>query len=278
MPFKNNKKITFLIGFFSLCTLLWASLATASLLVAPIRVVFNDRTRSATVLILNTDTKVHTYRMGWKLLRATEDGKYVDVQNDESSPYSVPKMVIFSPRQVTIEPDGRQNIRLSLRRPPDLPAGEYRAHLVMEELPEDNNKDKKEKGVTFALNVAFGLSIPVIVRQGEAVLPSLKVDNLSIQNPTDKDQDKRQKIIFDILRDGGNRSTYGRLDIYLDNGGKLERIGARNNIALFNEINKRSFAIEVSKPLPAGAAIKIVYEGVEEYAGKTLAERTFRVQ
>ena len=113
--------------------------AQADLTITPWRIVFQPRDRSATVELLNTSDKTHTYRLGWMILKATTEGKYRLVpatRESDNDPYSVPNMVIFSPRQVTIEPHGDQVIRLSLRRPADLPLGEYRAHMTITQLAE----------------------------------------------------------------------------------------------------------------------------------------------
>jgi P pilus assembly chaperone PapD len=127
--------------------------ARADLTITPWRVVFGPRDRSAVVDLLNITDHTNTYRMGWMIMKATANGHYELVpatKESDKDPHSVENMIIFSPRQVTIEPHGEQTLRLSLRRPADLPPGEYRAHLSMTRLAkhETPKQDPNAKTVT----------------------------------------------------------------------------------------------------------------------------------
>jgi len=44
-------------------------------------------------------------------------------------------LVRYSPRQADLAPHETQIIRIQLRTPPDLPAGEYRSHLLIQAIP-----------------------------------------------------------------------------------------------------------------------------------------------
>jgi P pilus assembly chaperone PapD len=135
-----TKRIFAFFVLFVMCLLIPQQVsAMGDLTITPWRIVFGPRDRSASVQLLNTSDAPKTYRMGWMILKATKDGRYIPVpydkdKNKENDPHGVQNMVIFSPRQVTIEPNGLQVIRLSLRRPADLPPGEYHAHMSMTRL------------------------------------------------------------------------------------------------------------------------------------------------
>jgi P pilus assembly chaperone PapD len=262
--------------------MIYAGAATASLMVAPIRVVFGDRTRSASVLILNTDKKPHTYRMGWKITKMKTDGSYEDLPDDANNPFSVSKMVVVSPKQITIQPDGRQNIRLSVRKPANLPPGEYRGHLVLETVPENEmretqNENNSQKGISFGFRVAFGLSIPVIIRHQSTDFPDLKIDNIRFI-PNDNPNTSGPRLAFDLLRKGGELSPYGRIDVYLDSAEGSPRIGQKNNVAIFKDISKREMWIDLTRDVPPGSKIRIVYLGGEEYSGQNLATKYFETK
>src|SRR6185312_597542 len=97
-----------------------ATEARADLTITPKRVVFLERGRSAEVTLLNITDHPNTYRFSWQMLKANSKGGYEPIpitKDNDKDPFSVPNMVVFSPRQVTIEPHGYQTIRLSLRRP-----------------------------------------------------------------------------------------------------------------------------------------------------------------
>src|SRR5437867_3661719 len=83
--------------------------ARADLTITPWRVVFADRDRSATVELINQTNHTNIYRLAWIQLKMNEHGRYepVPVPKDDKDPHSVANMVIFSPRQVTIEAHGQ---------------------------------------------------------------------------------------------------------------------------------------------------------------------------
>lgn len=255
-------------------TVTTAGQSFAFLMVAPIRVVFENRNRSAVLLLLNTDSKPHTYRITWKMMRMDENGQYIDLPLNAEDPHSVANMVVFSPRQVTIEPNGRQNIRLSLRRPADLPPGEYRAHLLFSTLPEDSKKNasKESKSAALNLKISLAVSIPIIVREG------VSIGEVAIGEPYLKPADNGQQNLHVALsHTTGANSLYGRIRVFQQIDGKDEQIGILNNVALYPEQDKRLLAVPLTQSPRAGSTLRIAYEGVSEYKGKILAEKTISI-
>jgi fimbrial chaperone protein len=272
----TKKSFTFF-ALFIMGLLLTTTDAQADLAITPWRVVFQTRDRSASVQLLNLTDHTNTYRMGWMIMKATAEGKYEMVMKvDNKDPHSVANMVFFSPRQVTIEPHGQQVIRLSLRRPADLPPGEYRAHMTMTRLTkqETPQQDSNAKGIELALNVNLGFSIPIIVRQGED--RDLKI---SLSNPELKIQGKQTVLKLDINRDAGKFSSYGTIHIFWQMPkGKEQEVGTLTNIALYPELKTRHIAVPLTaKENITTGKIRVVYEGKYESEGKTWAEKTFPV-
>ena len=137
----QTSALCFALGFVLMATGLYVfypKVGQASLTISPLRVVFEGRQRSAEVMLLNLSQEENTYRVGWIYNKMDEDGQYERVDQTLTPGYDVADFVLFSPRQVTIPPSGRQKVRLSLRRPPDLPDGEYRAHMIFQKLPKEN--------------------------------------------------------------------------------------------------------------------------------------------
>jgi hypothetical protein len=151
--------------------LLGAGPAAADLLISPLRVVFEARTRSVTVVVTNQSQETKTYRLEWAEKRAKPDGQYEDVpEPDPTMPVSS-KLVQFSPRQVTLAPGESQQVRVALRAPADLPAGEYRSHLSFVSIGQPQRQASRRQqqggaGIEVFLNLGF--AIPVIVRHGTA--------------------------------------------------------------------------------------------------------------
>ncbi len=143
-------------------------------------------------------------------------------------------MVIFTPRQVTIEPNGHQTIRLSLRRPADLPDGEYRSHLGMIRLARQGPErpDPNAKSIDMDFRVNLGFSIPVIVRSGQD--DALKISLTNPKLEMSKSTRPIPLLKIDVHRDAGKFSTYGQIDVYwTPSKGSEKKIGSTSNVALY---------------------------------------------
>lgn len=248
--------------------------ALADLTITPTRVVFLSRGRSATIELINITDHTNVYRMNWMETKATSSGKYEMVPVDKENPNSVSNMVIFSPRQVTIEPHGHQVIRLSLRRSADLPHDEYRSHLSITRLAKAplRKHDPNAKDISMALRVNLGFSIPVIVRSGED--RDLKI---SLSSPELRMRGTKPILDIDVNRDSGKFSSYGFLEVYwTPNRGKEEKVGTLNNIALYPELQNRRVNIPLDQN-PTDGKIRVVYLGKYESEGTKWAEKTFPI-
>jgi P pilus assembly chaperone PapD len=275
----TKKLFTFFTIFVISFLLIPMETAQAALTITPWRIVFGSRDRSATVELLNTSDETHTYRLGWMILKATADGQYRLVpatRESDKDPHSVANMVIVSPRQVTIEAHGEQVIRLSLRRPSDLPLGEYRAHMTLTQLADKTppQKDPNAKTMDLSLKVNLSFSIPIIVRQGED--RDLKV---FLSNPMLKVQNGATFLNLDLNRISGKFSSYGTINVFWTPPGKSEqKIGTQGNIALYPELKSRHIMIPITaKDRISGGKIRVVYDGALEADGTKWAENTFPV-
>ena len=120
---------------------LWGGVApthaegSGDLLVAPTRVVFEARRRSAEVTLVNIGTDTATYRISFVHQRMKPDGSLEAVDTPGPGEAFADDLVRFSPRQVTLEPRVAQTVRMQLRIPAGLTAGEYRSHLLFRAIP-----------------------------------------------------------------------------------------------------------------------------------------------
>lgn len=247
--------------------------ALANLTISPLRFVFEHKVRSHSLLVMNNDAKPHTYRLGWKLMKMDENGQYHDIPPGEAGTYSVPRMVDFSPRQVTLAGGGRQQVRLRLKRPADLPPGEYRGHLLFEEvLPKEDPAPAAAgsgQGPSLKINVALGFTVPVIVRAGDIKPAGIAFSAPRIQAGKDK-----QLLNMDIMHTPGKSSVYGQVLVKR----KGEQVGVLSNVALYPEMEKRILNIPLTQNLPVGSDIEVSYVGDGEYKGKTFASKQVTVQ
>jgi P pilus assembly chaperone PapD len=273
---KSFKKTAIAICFAMVLCLLLAGQAQANLMVAPLRVVFNDRDRSAVVTLINNSDKEATYEVGWALYRMNENGSQTEVpMPDKADPFAVSEIVKFSPRQVRMEANGRQRVRLSLRRPPDLPAGEYRAHLIFSKLPDlsDLSPEQRVRGARTMLRMKVSTGIPVIIRQGSGDGDG-EVISATLEKPSSANK-FTHGLAVEVKRTTPF-SPYGRIRVYQkDASGKEQMVSFLNNVAIYPEIEKRRAVVPLKGPIQG--EVRVAYEGATEYGGIIFDEKTFNI-
>ena len=224
--------------------------ARDSISVAPTRVVFEGRTRSAQVALINQGKAAQTYRISFTQMRMTEAGRLEEIAEQESSPAFADRLIRYSPRQVTLEPGVAQTVRLLVRKPADLEPGEYRSHLLLRAVPPPESGSSIESlelddgAVGVQLIPIFGISIPVIVRHGE-LSAGIAVTDLAFQteaagNPT---------VSFRLERSGG-RSVYGDVTVTLTppDGGHETVVQSVKGLAVYTPNAGRTVRLALHPP------------------------------
>lgn len=275
-----KSSLSFALGFLLVAGALYAfvpSTGNAGLTISPLRVIFDGRQRAGEVMLLNLSQEENTYRMGWIYNRMDETGHYKRIESTLTPGYDIADMIAFSPRQVTIPPSGRQKIRLSLRRPPDLPDGEYRAHMIFQKLPKDGDPSigAPTKGMRLTMNVVLGFSIPVIVRQGEYDAQITMSDPRFIPASVGGEDYHQLEV---VLNRTGKHSTLGRVIVTWDqatNPGK--RIGLLNNVSIFPEMEKRIVKIKLNEKSISSGNLTVSYVGDGPQRGTIFSEMTIPV-
>lgn len=276
------KKIA--IMFLVLTGLMFADIAAtrADLMITPIRAVFDGRDRSKVITLINTSNKTRTYRMGWVLYTLNDQGNYEEVETltgPDGKDRSAMEMIRFSPRQVTIEPQGRQRIRLSLRRPADLEPGEYRAHLSITRLADDgvDNLNSSRQGASTVMKLNLAFSIPVIVREGD-LQPNVEMQSPEFVN-TVKDGKADPKLYFKLVNKGSEVSSYGQVKAYwTPSSGQTEEVGLLNNVSLYPENESRNYSIRIKKNSLSNGILTLVYSGQEEYKDVIFDKKSFNIK
>ncbi len=177
--------------------------------VAPTRVVFEGRIRSAQVALINQGTAPVTYRISFTQRRMTEDGGFEEITTPGPADAFADPLIRYSPRQVTLEPGVGQTVRLLLRKPAGLEPGEYRSHLLLRAVPPEDagtsieSIGDQEVGVN--LKPIYGALIPVIVRHGD-LSAGVTLSDLAFE------ADEKPTVSFRFERSGG-RSVYGDVTV-----------------------------------------------------------------
>jgi hypothetical protein len=223
------------------------------LLVAPTRVVFEGRSRSAELTLLNIGRQPATYRISFTHLAMSETGELKEIEQPAPGAAFADDLVRYSPRQVTLEPNVSQAIRLQLRKPEKLADGEYRSHLLFRAVPPEGsiptnaveNDDKKTTGYNIRLTPIYGVSIPVIVRQGQTSARVTLAD-LAVRPPQKTDD---PSVLEVKVRREGNQSVYGNLRVtFVPSAGKEQVVGTLNGLAVYTPIPDRVVQVPLQPP------------------------------
>jgi fimbrial chaperone protein len=257
------------------------SLAQADMLISPTRVLMDDDNRSATLTLRNPSNGARTYRLRWQDKRAIAGGGYSMITEGEEWP-SAKGMVRHSPRQITVGPGENQTVRFSWRPPAELPAGEYRSHLLLEVIPDISEPTSTlesgipDKGIGIQVHMQMSFSIPVVVRHNTQA-PKVSIGDVKVI-PAKEGKDARLAITFNRA---GNASSYGRVVVEMqrDADNPVELIGEYRELSIFHELDSREITVPLrDKRIPAGAWIRITYDGLKEYQGTLWAEKVFKTQ
>lgn len=255
----------------------------ADLMLYPTRVVMTGNQRSAQVEIINRGTGSETYRINLVNRRMSETGEIVDAAEPQDGEQFANTMLVYTPRQVTLQPGESQTVRISVRKPAGLADGEYRSHLQFDRVADATGAAdlesiaRPEAGqVAIVLQALIGASIPVIVRHGQTSA-SVTLSELEVVPATG---DAKPLLAFTFNR-VGNQSVYGDvLAIYTPAGGKPVEVGKVNGIAVYVPNAKRIARIPLTLPEGAalkGGSIRLTFSERPDAGGKLLAEASVAV-
>ncbi|MEO8431435.1 MAG: molecular chaperone [Acidobacteriota bacterium] len=251
------------------------------LLVAPTRIVFEGRTRAAELTLLNIGKQTATYRISFTHLRMGETGDLKEIDKAEPGDRFADDLVRYSPRQVTLDPNVAQTIRLQVRKPEGLADGEYRSHLLFRAVPPESSQPEtsveapeKKTGYSIRLTPIYGVSIPVIVRSG-AVSVKVTLSDLEVRPP--ENPGDPMSLDMKIRRDG-NESVYGNLRVtFVPLSGKEQVVAVLNGVAVYTPNTQRLLRFPLQPPPGLALAkgrLKVSYVRAEQNGDVLAAAET----
>ncbi|MEP6626488.1 MAG: hypothetical protein ABJA32_00840 [Ginsengibacter sp.] len=251
-PIKNSSLK--LIGFQCIASLLLFcalfaatnSHAQGNLLITPKRIVFDGTKRSAEINLANIGNDTATYLISWVQYKMNEFGKFEKLPEDDSSQNFADKNVRVFPRKVTLGPNEAQSVKLQVIRRNELKTGEYRSHLFFRALDQkplgEEDTLKKETGIVIKMTPVFGISIPVIIQNGET---SMNVTLSDAALEIEKDTIPNLKITFNRT---GNISSYGDLSAdFISSDGTITQVGLIRGVAVYTPNDKRIFTLKLDR-------------------------------
>jgi len=223
------------------------NVAQARIDILPQKIVIGERDRSSELTVLNLSNTTGTFRIELVSFKQNEFGVYEALEAPLNENFNPESIVRLSPRQFTIEPGGRQKVRVSLRKPADLANGEYRFHIKAIRLLQDEELQSEDpEAVSIVANI--GVTIPAVVRHGKVSSDAI-LKNIQLVGPS-QTKNNKPELRLEIER-SGDASTLGAIEVFWEQGGKSEQIGRIKNMNLFTDINRRYVGIPLSM-MPSG--------------------------
>jgi P pilus assembly chaperone PapD len=258
--------------FGALCLLPQAALA--DLMLFPTRVVFEKNQRTTQVDLINNGTEPATYRISLVNRRMTETGELIEVDAAQAGELFAADMIQFSPRQVTLLPGTSQTVRVMVRKPASLAAGEYRSHLHFQKMPEPSGATSveasgKTKEIGITLTALVGASIPIIVRH-ETTPATVTLSNLELRKAG-----ALHTVALQFER-SGDSSVYGDLAAgFTPKGGAEQVVGRAAGVAVYSPNPLRRATLTLQPPAGVALArgtLRVTYRERPEAGGALLAE------
>lgn len=236
--------------------LLTASVAWSGqpvLMMHPTAVVFEGRSRAATVHLVNRGDGPGTFFISWVDYRMTPEGGLVALEGEV--PWSIQPHVRFSPRRVTLGPGETQLIKIGLRRRPDVAEGEYYSHIAVRSLAVPSEADAAGAamppiGSSVTITARPGMAIPVVWRNSRA-RPVATIVSASLDR-----QDR--EVVVEVRREG-ELSVRGYLHLIPPRWGETEAELPADPVPLIIYPNLDSRTVV----LPLGEAVEGLAEGTE---------------
>lgn len=241
--------------------------AFAELQVFPLRLTLSDKERSAQISLRHKGNKKESYRITAVFYKMGLDGSMKLVEKTAPEDKDGRGLFRFSPRQVTLEPNIEQVVRLVARIPANLEEGEYRCHLHFEAMSDNDSpviQGKDANGATMVLKANMAVAVPVIIKRGNTQ-SKVSLNNFKIL------KDKANKYSFSVeMVKEGNGFAYGNIEVIsTDDKSETQILTTINGISSYIDKRIISFPLSVSS-LPKGK-IKLLFKDSADAGDKVLA-------
>jgi len=221
--------------------------AQGNIMILPRRVVFEGSLKSQEITLANTGNDSAKYLVSIVQMRMKDDGSFENITAPDSGQYFADKYLRFYPRTVTIAPKKSQIIKMQFVKSSKMAPGEYRSHIYFRAVPKvkplgENTVVTDSTPVTARLVPVFGITIPVIIRIGEAN-GKVTISDLSFEIA--KDTLPQLKMKFNRT---GSFSVYGDLTVtHISDQGVETKVAFARGIAVYTPNLFRRFQCEFDK-------------------------------
>lgn len=261
----------------SLCLLALFALPVAAdaqvkgLLISPKRVVFAKGERLKEVRLVNRGDDTQKYRISIVNRKMTQTGQLEPTDAPADNEFFAGDILRYGPRQVELGPKQAQSVRLMSRLPADAADGEYRSHILIQEIPKAGEAESVSGDAADDIGVnvqaIFGISIPVFFRKGDLT------SDVTLSNPRIEKQYDSVYATFDIER-SGTKSIFGTAKVYADG----QKIAILKGIAVYLSAPVRTISVEIPEEYAqsiTGKELRITFGADAEEEDAPSAETVF---
>ena len=237
-----------------------ATYAQGDLMIMPKRLVFDGSERSQEINLANTGSDTAVYAISFMNYKMTEKGNFEQVEEPEDGQRFAEDFLRYFPRRVSLAPNEAQTIRVQLTRTGNLEQGEYRSHMYFRAVEEQTalgaEEAEESEGISINIKTVFGISIPIIVREGESTT-QIDLNELSLNT-----EGENPKLSLVINR-SGNMSVYGNLTAtHIAADGTETEVGMVKGVSVYTPNSKRYFSFELRNSAEVdltGGVLKVSY-------------------
>lgn len=248
----KQRSLSVLMSMLFLCILLFggqnvALAGTKQLMMSPLRMVFTDRQRAISAHVSNTSNESINYRISLVTMRKGPDGRFYEPVTETQEEQMVKKMIRFAPRRATIAPGTRQVVKLMLRKPKDLPPGEYRTRLLLSPQQTSGSGSTQsssggERKASIQMSLIVNSSFPIIIQHG-GLTADVAPQSIAIKDFPQSPSGIAAEVSFSRSGDG---SAFG--DVFLrftpnDNSEESREIGRALGLAIYLPDTKKNLTV-----------------------------------
>lgn len=220
-----------------------ATYAQGDLMIMPKRLVFEGAERSQEINLANTGSDTAVYAISFINYKMTESGNFEQVEEPEEGQRFATDFLRYFPRRVVLAPNEAQTVRVQLARSGNLEPGEYRSHVYFRAVEEQTALGAEEtedsEGISINIKTVFGISIPVIIREGQSTT-AINLTDVSL------DTEGEMPKLSLVINRSGNMSVYGNLTAtHIAPNGTETEVGMVKGVSVYTPNSKRSFSFEL---------------------------------
>ncbi len=227
-----------------------AQAGKAELMLSPTRFVLDGTQRTLAVDVINKGDATGSYRIEIIDMIMPEKGAIRQYPNGQSDPYSLKAFARIAPRKVILKPGEDQKVRILLRKPRNLPDGEYRSHLKVT-MTEDNldevKTEKPTKNLSIVIKPRLAFTIPIILRQGTTHY-KVGIEHARVYY-SEQDVKKTSPMLEIDFTHQGNRSCMGDIKVtHTSPTGKVTVLTYYPGIAIYRNTDRRDISVPLTVP------------------------------